>query len=115
MIEVLSAMSLFALVASGVGKLATGSMRYTIANRHGTAASMLAQRELEELRGRAYADILPGSYPKTVAAQLYTVATSVIDDNPAAGMKLITVTVGWTGPEGPKHYAVQTIFTAITT
>lgn len=115
LLEVLAAMSLFALVASGAAKLAVGSMRQTVQNRHGTAATMLAQKRLEELRGLAYADMLPGSTSTTVDGLVYVVATSVLDDTPAAGMKQLTVTVSWTGPGGAKSYAVSTIFTAVTT
>ena len=114
LMEVLAAMSLFAVVASGVGALATGSLRYTTLNRHGTAAAMLAQQQLEDLRSLDYASILPGSKSATVAGQLYTIGTGVLADNPAAGMKKITVSVSWTGPEGNKSYAIQTIFTAVT-
>jgi general secretion pathway protein I len=115
LLEVLSAMTLFALVASGVGALAVGSLRHSITNRHGTAAAMLAQQQLEDLRSRAYADILPTSSSVTVSGQSYGISTAVLDDNPAANMKKITVTVTWQGPEGSKSYAVQTVFTAITT
>ena len=115
LLEVLAAMSLFALVASGTAKLAVGSMRQTVQNRHGTAAAMLAQKRLEELRGLSYAEMLPGSTSTTVDGLVYVVATSVLQDTPAPGMKQLTVTVSWTGPGGAKSYAVQTIFTAVTT
>jgi len=46
---------------------------------------------------------------------ILVVATSVLDDTPAPGMKQLTVTVSWTGPGGAKSYAVRTIFTAVTT
>ena len=115
LLEVLCAISLFSLVASGVGALAVGSVRQTAQNRQGTAAAMLAQTRLEELRGLAYANILPGSMTTTVNGLVYTVAQTVLDNNPAANMKKITVTVSWTGSGGTKSYVVQTIFTAITT
>ena len=106
-------MSLFALVAAATGALAMGSMVRTIENRHGTAAVMLAQQELERLRGLPYADIVGGSDAYTAEGQAYTVTTGVQLDAPAAGMKLITVTVDWTGPEGAKYYETQTIYTSI--
>jgi prepilin-type N-terminal cleavage/methylation domain-containing protein len=45
-IEVLAAMSLFAVLASAICAVATTSMRFTTSNRHATLAAMLAQREL---------------------------------------------------------------------
>jgi prepilin-type N-terminal cleavage/methylation domain-containing protein len=114
LLETLCAMSLFAIAASGVGKLATGSMRYSIANRHGTAAAFLAEQQLESLRGGAYAGILPTSSSATVNGQSYTIATGVLENVPAPNMKQITVTVSWQGPEGTGSYAVQTIYTSIT-
>jgi type II secretory pathway pseudopilin PulG len=113
LLEVLSAISLFSLVASGVGALAIGSIRQTTVNRHGTAAAMLAQQRLEELRGLDYAQVLPYSTTATVNGLTYTVSHSVLENNPAAGMKTITATVSWNGPGGAKSYAVRTIFTSI--
>jgi type II secretory pathway pseudopilin PulG len=114
LLEVLAAVSLFSLVASGVGVLAVGSIRQTVVNRHGTAAAMLAQERLEELRGLDYPSVLPYSTTRTVNGLTYTVSHSVLDNNPASGMKTITATVTWNGPGGAKSYAVRTIFTSIT-
>jgi Tfp pilus assembly protein PilV len=114
LLEVLCGITLFALVASGVSALATGSLRHTIRNRHGTAATMLAQQQLENLRGLAYTDIAASTSSTIAAGQSYAIDTAVTADSPAAGMKQITVTVTWTGPEGMDAYAVRTIFTAVT-
>jgi prepilin-type N-terminal cleavage/methylation domain-containing protein len=114
LIEVLVAVSLFALVGSAVGVLATSSMVHTIRNKHATQATMLAQERLETLRGVPYADIVSGSTTTSVGNQLYTIGTAVLSDNPAAGMKRITITVGWKGPEGVRSHAIDTIFTSVT-
>jgi prepilin-type N-terminal cleavage/methylation domain-containing protein len=114
LIEVLAAMSLFAIVASAVAVLVTGSLRHTTRNRHGTMATILAQQKLEELRGIAYQDIHPTAENVTAADQPFTVATAVLDNVPASGMKQITVTVTWTGPEGTQTYVVHTIYTQVT-
>jgi prepilin-type N-terminal cleavage/methylation domain-containing protein len=114
LIEVLVAVSLFALVGSAVGVLATSSMVHTIRNKHSTAATMLAQERLETLRGLPYADIVSSSGTSTVGGQLYTISTGVLSDNPAAGMKRITITVNWSGPEGVRNHAIETIFTSVT-
>ena len=115
LLEVLAAMTLFAIVASGTGALATQSIRRTAQNRHATAAVLLAQQELERLRGLPYANITPGVSSAAMGGQTFTVTTAVQADTPAANMSLITVRVSWTGAEGARSYAVQTIYTAVTT
>jgi prepilin-type N-terminal cleavage/methylation domain-containing protein len=114
LLEVLSAMTLFALVAAAVGALATASMVHTIQNRHATTAAELAQRELEDLRALPYASIAGGTSTEVVAGQSYTVVTTVQADTPASGMSRINVQVNWTGPEGARSYAVDTIYTSVT-
>jgi prepilin-type N-terminal cleavage/methylation domain-containing protein len=113
LLEVLSAMTLFALVAAAVGALATTSMVYTIQNRHASTAAQLAQRQLEDLRALPYASIAGGTSTSVVAGQSYTVITSVQANVPAAGMSRISVQVNWTGPEGARSYAVDTIYTSV--
>jgi type II secretory pathway pseudopilin PulG len=111
--EVLGAMTLFALVASAIGAIAATSMRHTAQNRHATVAAMLAQRELEDLRGLDYDDVVSRASTSTEEGLAYAIDTVVLDDTPAAGMKRITVGVSWTGPLGSRSYAVHTIFTSI--
>jgi type II secretion system protein I len=113
LLEVLAGMSLFALVASAIGMLATTSMVHTATNRQASMAAMLAQQELEDLRSIAYNNIASRSGVYTVAGQNYNVTTTALDNTPAAGMKRITVIVAWTGPQGAKSYVVDTIFTAV--
>jgi general secretion pathway protein I len=114
LLEVLSAMTLFALVAAAVGTLATASIVHTIQNRHASTAAELAQRELEDLRSLAYADLAGGTSTEVVAGQSYTIVTTVTADTPAAGMSRINVEVSWTGPEGSRSYEVDTIYTSVT-
>jgi type II secretory pathway component PulJ len=113
LLEVLAAISLFAIVASGTGALAAQSMLRTAQNRHASAATMLVQQELERVRGVLYANITNASATKVMGAQSYTLTTGVLDNTPAANMKQVTVRVDWTGPEGAKSYQVQTIYTDV--
>lgn len=113
LLEVLVAVTLFALVASGVAAMAATSMRATANNRSSTAAQMVAQDELERVRGLEYDDIDSGARNVAMAGETFTVDTVVTENDPADGMKNILVTVEWTGPLGPRSYAIQTIFTAI--
>ncbi len=113
LIEVLAAMTLFAIVASGVAALAANSLRATAHNRQAGMAQMLAQEELESVRGLEYADIAPNSRSVVVNSQLYNIDTTVLPDSPAAGMSEITVAVTWNSPIGSRSYEIDTIFTAI--
>lgn len=112
-IEVLAAMSLFAILASAICAIATTSVRFTTANRHATLAAMLAQRELEDLRGMGYASIVSRSLVDAVEGQSFTINSNVTANSPAAGMKRIVVTVSWTGPEGSRDHEIETIFTSL--
>ena len=114
LIEVLAAMTLFALVASAVGALATSALLNTTINRHYTMAAMLAQGELEDLRGLDYPAVGSRASVQTVEGQVYNIDTVVAANTPAANMSLVTVTVRWNGPEGTRNYAVDTIFTDVT-
>ena len=113
LMEVLAAMVLFALVASAVGALATQSMVHTVRNRHSTNASLIAQEELERLRGLDYVNLASSSSTVIMGGQTFNVSSTVTGNSPAANMSAITVTVTWTGPEGARSYAVQTIYTSI--
>jgi prepilin-type N-terminal cleavage/methylation domain-containing protein len=113
LLEVLFAMTLFALVSTAVNVVAVASMRQSLHNRHGTAAVLLAQEEVENLRSLDYEDIEARQLGADVAGQSYAIVTEVEDDTPAAGMKQITVTVSWDGMEGEQEYVVETIFTAL--
>jgi general secretion pathway protein I len=113
LLEVLAAMVLFSLVASAIGALATQSMVHTVRNRHSTNAALVAQQELERLRGLAYASMASKTSTMTMAGQSYNVASVVAANTPAANMSQVTVTVTWSGPEGSRSYVVQTIYTAI--
>lgn len=111
--EVLAAMVLFALVASAVGALATQSMVHTVRNRHATNAALIAQEELERLRGLDYANLASSTSTVIMGGQTFSVNSNVAADSPADNMSTITVTVTWTGPEGARSYALQTIYTSI--
>jgi prepilin-type N-terminal cleavage/methylation domain-containing protein len=114
LVEVLASVTLFAIVSSAMGLLATQSMRRTTENRHSTAAVLIAQQELERLRGLDYPSLAGGTYGTTMGGQSYSVNTAVTPNSPDPNMSEVVVTVSWTGPEGARSYALRTIFTDIT-
>jgi prepilin-type N-terminal cleavage/methylation domain-containing protein len=114
LVEVLASVTLFALVASATGLLATQSMRRTSENRHATAAVLLAQQELERLRGLDYPNLASGAYGATMGGQSFNVNTAIQANTPDPNMSQVVVTVTWTGPEGSRSYALRTILTDVT-
>lgn len=114
LLEALAATTLFALVSAAMGTLALGSIRSTTFNRHASQAAMLAQWEMERVRSLDYPNMVSQTTSKSMGGQTFSLTTLVETDVPAANMKRITVTAGWTGPEGAKTYATQTIYTDIT-
>lgn len=114
LIEVLVALVLFAIISSGFTAFAVQSLRRTTDTRGATGAVLVAQRELENLRGLAYDDIAGGSSTTSMQGQNYSINTVVSDDTPASGMKQVSVTVAWNSPIGPRTYELETILTAIT-
>jgi prepilin-type N-terminal cleavage/methylation domain-containing protein len=113
LVEVLASMTLFALVASAASGLAVASIRHTTQNRHASIAAMLAQRELEDLRGLDFDEVASRASTVVEGGLAYAVASDVEADTPGPGMKTITVRVGWSGPEGALGYDIGTVFTSI--
>jgi prepilin-type N-terminal cleavage/methylation domain-containing protein len=112
LLEVLFAMTLFALVGTAVNVLAIQSMRQTLHNRHGTTAVMLAQSQVENLEAARYDDIAAAHTTAAVDGLAYTIDTHVDVDTPGDGMKQVTITVSWTSLEGSDSYVVETVFTS---
>src|SRR5262245_46586726 len=98
LLEVLAAISVFGIVAMGLAAFAAQSLRRTSDNRGTTGAVLAGQQEIESLRALAYADVANRGYATTIAGRSYGVGTAVADDTPGAGMKQVTVTIGWTAP-----------------
>jgi len=113
LLEILVAITLFALTASGLAAFAMHSLRRTSGNRTSTGAVIAAQHEIEDLRGLDYVAVASRSYATTISGHPYGVGTAVANNTPASGMKQVTVTVSWTEPLGPQSYVVRTILTQI--
>jgi len=97
--EVLVAMLILSVGLLGTAALITGIINSNKLSNRISAATVLAQDKMEEIRGVGYDDaededgaedynIIP-NYP------LYKRITDVVAGDPAAGMKKITVTVYW--------------------
>lgn len=113
LLEVLAALTLFALVAAAATALATGALLSTAHNRQATFAVLAAQQELEALRSLPYDDVQGGTSTVEENGVVYTVATDVVTNAPTSGVKRITVTVSWNGIGGVRSYVVDAIFTSV--
>jgi len=114
LLEALCAISLFAIVSTAIATLAVGSVRSSALSRDSTEAAMLAQWQMEQIRGLDYPSMASTTTSATMAGKTYTVATNVQTDVPAANMKDIKVTVSWSAPGGARSYSTESIYVDIT-
>ena len=113
LLEILVAITLFALTSSGLAAFLVQSLRGTAGNRASTGAVIAAQHEVEDLRSLDYPAIVSRSYATTITGTSYGVGTVIQNDTPASGMKQVTVTVSYAEPLGPESYVLRTILTQI--
>jgi prepilin-type N-terminal cleavage/methylation domain-containing protein len=120
LIEVLAALTLFALVAAATTTLSTDTIRRTAQNRQSMTAAFLAQRQMERMRGRDYQNLASEVVNQTIEAKTYRIETTVTRDAPAAGISTVRVRVTWTGQitsasqSSSRQYEITTYYTDIT-
>ena len=114
LIETLVALGLFAVTAATMGNFLVSQIRRSASNYLYSQAYSLAEQQLEALRSLPqYTDITPGSTSTSIGSTQFTIATSVLNDTPADGLKQITVNVSWSDNFGPQNVALQTIYTQV--
>ncbi len=100
LIEVLVAMSIFAIAVLGLAVGATSVMRANQMGLYTTIATNLAQDRLEELKSRTAANITAGSETglpvSGVPVQFARSWTVTANCNSVTGLTCINVTVSWT-------------------
>lgn len=78
-----------------------------------SAATTLAQDKIEDIRRVAYSNVSSGSETgideKGTSGGIFDRATVVLDDQPASGMKTVTVTVSWDWRGSSHDVALKTI------
>lgn len=97
LVEILVAMTIFAVAVLGLAVGATSVMRANQTSYFSTVATNLAQDKLEEIKARS-GDYITSGGPITDTVNNVTFSRSwtVTDDSPASGVKRIDVTVTWT-------------------
>lgn len=114
LLETLVALGLFAMTAATMGNFLVSQIRRSSSNYLYSQAYVLAEQQLETLRALPqYTDIVPSSTSTGVGGTQFTVATSVLNDTPADGLKQITVNVSWHDNMGAQNVAVQTVYTQV--
>jgi Tfp pilus assembly protein PilV len=113
LLETVVALGLFAFTAATMGNYLVSQLRMSSYNYLYTQAYTLAEQQLESTRALHFNDMVPASSTSTVGGTQYTVATAVLNDTPANGLKQITVNVSWKDQRGPQNVAVQTIYTEV--
>ena len=113
LIESLVALTLFSLMASAFGNLLVGHIHTSVSNAAQTTAIVLAERELEDLRAMDYPSIASRTGAQVIDGRTYSVATAVITDSPAPGIKSVTATVNWNELGRSQTYALTTLYSAV--
>jgi Tfp pilus assembly protein PilV len=113
LLETIVALALFAICAATTGNYLVSQIRLSTSNYLTTQAYAIAEQELESTRALDWADMAPGSKVVSVDGRVFNVATAILNDSPADGLKSITVNVSWSEPLGAKNVAVKTIYTEV--
>jgi prepilin-type N-terminal cleavage/methylation domain-containing protein len=118
LIEALVAMAIFAAGASATFSMLMLSLVTARANALDTHAVALATQEREDLRSLVYANIVSrdpytSASPDVFGGAKFTVHSEVQNDQPAANMKTVTVTVSWNYKGAPRSYSLSTIYTNV--
>ena len=110
LVETMVALGLFALTAGTMGSYLVQQIRMCSTNYLYTQAYALAEKELESIRAQRFAEIASASKTTRVGDATFTLATQIVDDTPANGLKRVTVNVSWNDTQGPRNVAVQAIY-----
>lgn len=118
LIEALVAMTIFATAAAAAFSMLMLSVATTRANALDTHAVALATQERENLRSLVYDSIVTrdpytSASPNVWEGTKFTVHSAVQNDQPAANMKTVTVTVSWSHSGMPRSYSLSTIYTNV--
>jgi hypothetical protein len=113
LLETLAALALFAMSTATVGNFLVSQIRAASSNDSHIIAYDLGIEELEDLRSLPYEQIAARTGKAQKGGMTYAMITSVEDDAPETGMKIITVDVEWDEPGGKRHVLLETIDSAV--
>lgn len=114
LVEVMVAMTVFAIAASAVTSLMFHSTEAISGNNYSSQAVTCAQEELEIVRAKSYDEITDASSECVGDEMSFEVSRAVTENEPDDGVKTIVVTVSWTEKGESKSYEIETIYTSVT-
>ena len=104
LIELMIALTIFAVGILALAQLQTSAIIYNSEAQRYSAATIIAQNKIDEIRAMPFNDIVN----ETENIDSYTVTTTVINNDPIDDAKSIDVVVSWVH-KGNKSYTLQTI------
>jgi prepilin-type N-terminal cleavage/methylation domain-containing protein len=118
LIECLLALFIFAFSLVGLAFLMAGTMQTDIQARRMSAATALAQQQLDQLHNTAYSAVASSTVSQslneaggTTGPAFYLRSWTVTNNSPQVGMSTVTVRVDWTDKSASHHVSLQTILT----
>jgi len=111
MMEVLAALTLFAIVLTGLVPLLVSSTQGMDQGRRTTAATILARDKIEEIRSTDYAAVAAGvdKITETGSGASYD-RVWIVGAGPTGDTQIVTVTVDWTDRTS-HQVSLQTLIT----
>ncbi len=109
LVEMMVAILLIGVGLMGLAALSSTVTRANVQSASLTTASSLAQERMERFRTDAYTGIASGSDTRLQDGIVYTRTWTVTDNDPAVGLKTVTVTVSWTSRGKPHSTTLSTI------
>jgi prepilin-type N-terminal cleavage/methylation domain-containing protein len=113
LIELLVAMSIFAVVATAIAAQMVHSTAMISQNAEASQAITIAQQVMEDIRTLAYSDMSSGSETVTWKGQPFDAVWHVSEDEPEPGTKTVVVTVSWENKGETKTYETRSVYSQI--
>ncbi len=116
LIEVLVAMTIFAIASLAVSSLIIKSTQLVSENNLSTQAIAIAQEQVEKLRDVSVATMadLASTAVSNKGTVTFNINRDVIQNAPIGGVNTLVITVSWTQRGVTKSYETRTIFTQVT-
>ena len=99
LLEVLVAIVILTIGLLGTAGLTTGVIRGNHYSKNVTSATAVAQTKLEAIKSGGYVYATTANFPSdavSMGGMTFTRTTTITNSSPAANMKTVSVTVGWT-------------------
>lgn len=113
LIELLVAMSIFAVTGSAIATQMVHSTAMISQNAQASQAISIAQQVLEDLRTLAYSDMTSGSETVTWKRREFNVLWDVSEDDPRPGTKTVVVSVAWEDKGETKIYETRSVYSQV--